>query len=136
MQVKAHLSQLRISPRKVRLVADAIRGLDVRAAKVQLEFLIKRSSPPLLKLLNSATANATHNFKLNPDALYISEIFVNEGPSFKRGIPQSRGRVHQIRKRTSHVSLILEERKKEERKNIKTKGESKNMSKKNKTKRT
>jgi len=127
MKVKAQLSQLRISPRKVRLVADAIRGLDVRAAKVHLEFLVKKTSPPLLKLLNSALANAKHNYKLDPDALYISEIFVNEGPSFKRGISQSRGRVHQIKKRTSHVHVTLEERKKSEQKETKGKTDEKKI---------
>lgn len=111
MKVKAHLFNLRISPRKVRLVADAIRGLHIDKAKIQLQFLMKKSSEPVLKLLNSAAANAAHNFKLNPSALYVSEIFVNEGQAFKRGISQSKGRVHQIRKRTSRISLTLSEKK-------------------------
>lgn len=111
MKVKAHLFNLRISPRKVRLVADAIRGLAIDKARVQLQFLVKKSSEPILKLLNSAAANAAHNFKLDPSALYVSEIFVNEGQAFKRGISQSKGRVHQIRKRTSRVSLTLSDKK-------------------------
>ncbi|MBI1754900.1 50S ribosomal protein L22 [Candidatus Azambacteria bacterium] len=111
MQVKATLSSVRISPRKVRLVANAIRGLEVPKAKIQLQFLVKKSSAPILKLLHSAEANARHNFKLNPDEMYVSEIFVNEGQSFRRGVSQSRGRVHQIRKRTSHIHLTLSEKK-------------------------
>lgn len=109
MKVKAHLKNLRISPRKVRLVADLIRGLEVSEAKAQLSFLIKRSSLPLLKLLNSAIANAKHNFKLDENNLYIAEIFVNEGPTLKRIMPRAMGRAFQIRKRTSHVTIVLEE---------------------------
>ncbi len=120
MKVKAHLFNLRVSPRKVRLVADAIRGLTIDKARIQLQFLVKKSSAPILKLLHSAAANAAHNFKLNPDGLYVSEIFVNEGQAFKRGISQSKGRVHQIRKRTSRVSLTLSEKKDKPNKEHKT----------------
>jgi len=124
MEVHAHLSKLRISPRKVRLVADLIRGLDVTRAKTQLQFLVKKPALPILKLLNSAAANARHNFKLNPDEMYVSRIFVNEGQAFRRGRPQSRGRVHPIRKRTSHISLTLSEKKDRHQKKIKVKSKS------------
>ena len=115
MKVIAKLNNLRISPRKVRLVADLIRGLDVSDAKVQLNFLIKRSSRPMLKLLNSAVANASHNFKLDENNLYISELIVNEGPTLKRIMPRAMGRAFYIRKRTSHITLVLEEKKKVEK---------------------
>ncbi len=112
MKVKAKLNNLRISPRKVRLVADLIRGLDVSDAKTQLNFLVKKSSKPILKLLDSALANASNNFKLDKDNLYISEIFVNEGPTLKRIMPRAMGRAFYIRKRTSHITLVLQEKEK------------------------
>ena len=105
------MSNLRVSPRKVRLVANLIRGLDVVRARTQLQFLVKKSALPVLKLLNSAAANAKHNFKLNPEDMYVAKILVDEGPSLRRGRPQSRGRVHPIKKKSSHVSLTLAEKK-------------------------
>ena len=111
MEVTARLSNLRISPRKVRLVANLIRGLDVVRARTQLQFLVKRPALPVLKLLNSAAANAKHNFKLNPEDMYVAKILVDEGPSLRRSRPQSRGRVHPIKKKSSHVSLTLAEKK-------------------------
>lgn len=121
MKVKAKLNNLRISPRKVRLVADLVRGLDVADAKHQLHFLIKRSSKSMLKLLNSAIANAEHNFKLKESDLYISELFVNEGPTLKRIMPRAMGRAFHIRKRTSHITLVLEDKEKTEPKEKKEK---------------
>ncbi len=111
MHVIASLKNLRIAPRKVRLIAGLIRGLDVARAKTQLHFLVKKTSLPMEKLLNSALANAKHNFKLNPDDLYISEIYVNEGAALKRGRSRARGRVFPIRKKTSHIHLTLSEKK-------------------------
>ncbi len=110
MDITAHLNNLRISPRKVRLVADMIRGISVPAARAQLSFLPKRSALPILKLLNSAAANAQHNAQLNPDTLYVARIFVNEGVTLKRGMPKSHGRVFGIKKRSSHISLTLSEK--------------------------
>ncbi len=118
MKVKAKLNNLRISPRKVRLVIDLIRGLDVSEAKVQLNFLIKRSSKPILKLLDSAIANAKNNFKLDESNLYIAEIFVGEGPTLKRIMPRAMGRAFHIMKRTSHVTIILAERNENKKKEI------------------
>ena len=109
MEVQAHLRNLRISPRKVRLIADVIRGMNVSNAKIQLEFINKKSSQPVLKLLNSAIANAKHNFNLSEDNLYISKIFVNEGTTLKRWIPRAMGRASSINKRTSHVTIVLDE---------------------------
>ena len=111
MEVTAKLRNLRISPRKVRLVADLIRGMDVKAAQVHLSFLTKKSAAPMLKLLNSAIANAKHNFKLSPDNLYIAKITVDGGPVLKRVRPRAMGRAFLIRKRSSHINLTLAEKK-------------------------
>lgn len=111
MEITAKLSNLRISPRKVRLVADLIRGSSVKEARNRLSFLVKKTSLPMLKLLNSAAANAQHNFKLHPENLYISRIFVDGGPVLKRTMPRAMGRAYIIRKRTSHIHLTLSEKK-------------------------
>lgn len=107
MEIKAKLNYLRIAPRKVRLVADLIRGMDVKEAEIQLKFMPKRSSVPLAKLLNSAIANAKNNFSVEKDALFIQTIFVNGGPPLKRWRARARGRAFQIIKRTSHIDLVL-----------------------------
>ncbi|MFH1392462.1 MAG: 50S ribosomal protein L22 [bacterium] len=104
LQFKAQLNYLRISPRKVRLAADLIRGLNVSEAEQQLRFCAKRSAKPLLKLLKSAIANAK-----NASDLYISEIRVNPGPTLKRWRARARGTAAMIRKRTSHIIIILEQ---------------------------
>lgn len=114
MQAKAKLRHLRISPRKVRLVADEIRGLDVKVAQDKLAFINKRAAQPMLKLLNSAVANAVNNFKLKKDNLYINELRVDEGPTLKRWLPRAMGRATPINKRTSHISIILDEKVKSE----------------------
>ena len=109
MQVVARLRYLRIAPRKVRLVADLIRGKSVEEAQTILNFTVKRASLPLLKLLNSAISNAKNNFKLEPKNLFISKITVDEGPKYKRWMPRARGQAYEIQKKTSHVTIILEE---------------------------
>lgn len=114
MKVSAKLRHLRISPRKVRLVADLIRGKSVEEAQTILNFIRKRATRPLLKLLKSAIANARHNFQLAKGNLYISEIKVDEGPKLKRWRPRARGQAFEIQKKTSHVTLVLEETKKKE----------------------
>jgi large subunit ribosomal protein L22 len=110
MPISAKLKYLRISPRKVRLVANLIRGMDAEEAKTQLKFLPKRAAGPILKLLNSAVANAEHDFNLSKENLYISKITVDAGPSLKRWMPRAMGRATPIMKRTSHVTIVLEER--------------------------
>src|SRR3989338_9816331 len=88
MKYKAKLSNLHIAPRKVRLVVNLVRGKDVRTAQRQLEFLSKRASYPVLKLLNSAIGNAKNvNSEVNEDGLFIQKVFVDEGPKFKRFRP-------------------------------------------------
>ena len=109
--VKAQLKYLRISPRKVRLAADVIRNKKVSVASRQLSFLSKRSARPLAKLLDSARANARNNFNLDDNDLYVKEIRVDEGTVLKRFMPQARGSAHLIKKKTSHISLVLEDKK-------------------------
>lgn len=111
MEVKAHLRYLRIAPRKVRLVADLIRGKTVKEAENILNFTRKRAVVPLLKLLKSAIANAQENFKLKKENLFISKIYVNEGPRLKRVFPRARGHADIKQKKMSHVTIVLEEKK-------------------------
>jgi len=110
MQVKAKLSNLRTAPRKVRQVANLVRGKDVIQAQSMLLFTVNKSARNLLKLLNSAVASAKHDFQLNESNLFISKITVDEGPKLKRWHPMSRGRAYPILKRTSHIVLVLEEK--------------------------
>ncbi len=112
MAIKAQVKYIRMSPRKVRLVADLIRGLDVEEAENQLRFMNKIAAEPVLKLLKSAVANALNNFKLKKENLYIKEIQVNGGPTLKRWQPKAFGRATPIRKRSSHIAVVLDERKK------------------------
>lgn len=110
MEVKAHLNYLRMSPRKVRLAANLIKGMDTKRAELELQYLGRRSAQPLLKLLRSAVANARHNFQLPEEGLYVKSILVNQGPTLKRFMPRAFGRAAPVRKRTSHISLILDSR--------------------------
>lgn len=107
--VKAQLNNLRIAPRKVRLVTNLIKGLPVMKAVSQLTFSNKRSALPIIKLVNSAVANASNNFKLGKDELYVKEIRVDEGPALKRYMPRARGRAALIKKRTSRIQIVLSE---------------------------
>jgi len=109
MSVIAKLRYLRITPRKVRLVADLIRGKRIEEAQSILNFTIKKAAPPLLKLLRSATANAKNNFQLDESNLYITKILVDEGPKYKRWRARARGRAEEIQKKTSHVTVVLDE---------------------------
>jgi large subunit ribosomal protein L22 len=106
--MKAVLKTYRQSPRKVRLVADEIRGKSVEQALVELRFLNKRAALPVRKLLESVVANARHNAGLEPNQLYIKNITVNKGPTLRRYIPRARGRATPINKRTSHIVVVLD----------------------------
>jgi large subunit ribosomal protein L22 len=108
MPITAKLRYLRIAPRKVRLVADLIRGRSVGEAENILSFTTKKASLPLLKLLKSAVANAKNNFQLAKENLYISQILVDEGPKLKRWMARARGRADEIQKKTSHITLCLD----------------------------
>lgn len=110
MEVKAQLRHLRISPRKVRLVAGLVRGMDVAPAVAQLRFMQKAAARPVLKLVESAVANAEHNFKLAESNLFIKTITVDGGPVLKRWRARAFGRAASIRKRSSHIMLVLDER--------------------------
>lgn len=109
MEVKAKARFIHMSPRKTRLVTDLLKGLNVNEAITQLKFINKRAAEPVLKLIDSAIANATHNFNLEKNNLYIKEIRVDQGPTLKRWTPKAYGRVAPIRKKSSHISLILDE---------------------------
>ncbi len=108
MQVVAKLNDLRIAPRKLRLVADLIRGQDALAAKTKLGYLIKRGAAPFLKLLESALANARNNFQLDEKDLYLAKVLVHEGRKLKRWRPRARGQAFPIQKKTSHLLIILD----------------------------
>ncbi len=110
MQVSAKLNNYRKSPRKVRLVARALRGLDTGDAEARLKFLIKGSAPDFEKLIRSAVANAENNLGLDKDNLFIKDIIVNEGPKLKRWLPRAHGRATLILKRTSNIEVILAEK--------------------------
>src|SRR3989344_9692027 len=105
----AKLKYLHIAPRKVRLVANALRGLPANEAEAQLYLRPQRASKPLLKLLRSAIANAKNNQKTDPDKLVVESIQVDSGPVLKRFLPRAMGRATPILKRTSHVTLVLKE---------------------------
>ena len=109
-QAKATLRQLRVTPRKTRLVADLIRGKGVEEAENILRFTDKRSAKPMLKLLQSAKANAVNNHDMYEDALFVKAIEVGEGPTLKRYRPRARGRADLRRKRTCNIAITLEER--------------------------
>lgn len=110
MEAKAYLKYARISPRKVKIVLDLIRGKDVATAMAILKNTPKSASEYLIKLLNSAIANAEHNFNMDTTKLYVSECFVCPGPILKRIMPRAQGRAYRINKRTSHVTLAVKER--------------------------
>ena len=113
-KAEARLNHLRIAPRKVRIVADAIRGKKVEEAKSILGFSVKRACEPIKKLLDSAVANAKEGKGMKEEGLFISEIIVNGGPVLKRWRPRARGRAERIRKRTSRITIVLEEERENE----------------------
>ena len=110
MEAKAHLKYARISPRKVKIVLDLIRGKDVAQAMAILKNTPKSASEYLTKLLRSAVANAENNFNMDASKLYVSECFVCPGPILKRIMPRAHGRAFRILKRTSHVTITVKER--------------------------
>ncbi len=110
MEVKASLKFARVGPRKLRLVADMVRGKDVNEAIKILTFVNKKSAPMLVKLLQSAVANADQKKTVDLDNLFVKHITVDGGPVLKRYMPRAMGRASEIRKKTSHVNLVLEER--------------------------
>ena len=100
---------VRISSRKVKIVIDLIRGKSVREAEAILQYTPKAATEPVLKLLKSAVANAENNLELNSDDLYVAEVFANQGPTLMRYRPRAHGRASRIRKRTSHITIVLDQ---------------------------
>lgn len=109
MQVKASINNLNMSPKKIRLVAGLVKGMKVQAALDQLRFLNKRAAKPGIDLINAAIANATHNFKLDRNNLFIKEMTSGKAMTLKRFTPKAHGRATEIRKVRAHVYLTLEE---------------------------
>ena len=109
MEARAKLSYARISSRKVKIVIDMIRNKTVGEAMGILKTTPKAASELLIKLLQSAAANAVNNHNMNADNLYVAEIFANQGPTLKRVRPRAQGRAFRIRKRTSHITIVLKE---------------------------
>ncbi|HOB12260.1 MAG TPA: 50S ribosomal protein L22 [Syntrophomonadaceae bacterium] len=110
MEARAIARYLRVSPFKARQVADLIRGKDVDEAVGILRYTNKKSAPMISKVLKSAIANAEHNYDMDTDALYVSEIYVDEGPIIKRMQPRAYGRADIRRHRTSHITVVVRER--------------------------
>jgi ribosomal protein L22, bacterial type len=110
MKAFAYAKFIRISPRKVQIVLDQIRGKDIKQAQAILKYTPKAACEPVGKLLNSAIANAEHNFSLDRENLVVSECFVSPGPTLKRIRPVSKGRAHHILKRSSHITLAVAEK--------------------------
>ncbi|KRT71011.1 MAG: 50S ribosomal protein L22 [candidate division NC10 bacterium CSP1-5] len=111
METRAILRFVRVPPRKARLVIDLIRGRDVQEAVTIVRFTPKRAARVIGKVLRSAMANAQHNHGVRDvDRLYVKAAFVNEGPRWKRWTPRAMGRATPIRKRTSHITIVLDER--------------------------
>ena len=110
MEAKAIAKEIRISPRKMRLSIDLIRGKDVTEADTILANLNKEAARVIRKVLNSATANAVNNLGLKEENLYVSEAYVNEGRTLKRGRAGAKGRPKPILKRSSHVTVVVSEK--------------------------
>ena len=106
-EARAYARLLRVSPRKLNLVAQLIRGKDASAALTDLTFSKRRIAREVKKVLESAVANAEHNHALDADELIVFEAFADEGPTLKRFRPRARGRASRIRKRTSHITIVV-----------------------------
>jgi large subunit ribosomal protein L22 len=107
MKVRAQAKYVRQSPYKVRRVLDLVRGLPVQEAEDVLRLTQRGATEPVTKVLKSAVANAEHNHALDADDLVVAEAFADEGPTLKRYRPRARGRATRIRKRTSHITIVV-----------------------------
>ena len=110
MEARAQVKYARIAPRKAQIVCDIIRGKDANVARAILMNTPKHASELMVKVLNSAMANAENNFNMDPAKLYVAETYANPGPILKRMQPVSKGRGYRINKRTSHITIVLKER--------------------------
>jgi len=111
MQAKAIARHIRISPRKVRQVVNLIRGKKVEEALAIMKFTPRGSTEPLTKVLNSAIANAEHNLEMSAEDLYITEIYVDQGATIKRIKPRAMGKADRIFKRSSHITVVVGDKK-------------------------
>ena len=109
-EAMAHAKHVRISPRKARAVIDLIRGKDLREAESILKFTAHKGTVPIGKVLHSAAANAEHNYEMDRDLLYGKAAFVDAGPVMKRVMPRAQGRADVIKKRSSHITVVIGER--------------------------
>ncbi len=110
VEVRAVARNIRMSPQKVRLVLDTIKGKPVGEALAMLRFMPQKATTPVAKALKSASANAENNFNMDPDDLVVLRVSADEGRTLKRYRPRARGRVNQILKRSSHVTVVVSER--------------------------
>ncbi len=110
MEVRATAKFIRSSPRKVRLLLDVVRGKSVNEAVAVLRFMPQAAARDVLSVVKSAAANAENNFQMAPDDLVITSIYANEGPTFKRFRAKARGQGTRILKRTSHITVVVDER--------------------------
>lgn len=110
MRPKATAKYIRMSPRKVKAVIDLIRDKDLVEAQAILANTPRAATEPVLKVLNSAAANAVNNLGMDSDSLYVAEVYADQGPTLKRYRPRAHGRAARIRKRTSHITVVLDER--------------------------
>ena len=110
IEAKASVSNVGVTPRKARLVIDLVRGKTVAEAQAILKNVNKAASPIVLKLVNSAAANAVNNHGMNQDKLYVKEIYANEGIKMKRFMPRAKGRASGLVKKTSHINVVVAER--------------------------
>ncbi|WP_142413447.1 50S ribosomal protein L22 [Hathewaya massiliensis] len=110
MEAKAIAKHIRMSSRKVGIVLDLIRGKDVREAEAILKYTPKDAADAVGKVLKSAVANAEHNYNLDANRLYVAEAYACQGTTLKRFRPRAQGRAYRIRKRTSHITLVVKER--------------------------
>jgi large subunit ribosomal protein L22 len=109
MQAKAVARGVRISPTKVRLVCDVVRGKPVEQALAMLQYMPQKAAREVALVIKSAAANAENNFDMAPDGLVVKTIYADEGPALKRFMPRARGRGDRIRKRTSHITVIVDD---------------------------
>ena len=110
MEAEASAKYVRISPRKARAVIDLIRGKELREAEAILKFTAHKATEPIGKVLKSAAANAEHNYEMDRDLLYVKTAYVDGGPVLKRVMPRAQGRADVIKKRTSHITIIVGEK--------------------------
>ncbi|MGB9680034.1 MAG: 50S ribosomal protein L22 [Thermoanaerobacteraceae bacterium] len=110
MEARAIAKHIRISPRKVRIVLDTIRGKNVDEALAILKFTPNRSAVAISKVLKSAVANAENNHNMNRDSLYVSKAVADQGPTLKRLLPRAMGRSNIIKKKTSHITIVVKEK--------------------------